>query len=92
MFIEKEANVRFAVPLAAWLRGPLKRPVEVLLGHPRFRKRGLFNPQAVQDWIDRHMAGEDHAARLWALLWLELWFRMFMDGDLGKQDSLRQID
>ena len=82
----------FAPPLATWLRGPLKRPLEVLLRHPRFDKRGLFSPEAVRGCIDSHMAGEDHAEKLWALLWLELWFRMFVDGDLGKQDSLRQID
>ena len=78
--------------MATWLRGPLRRALEVLLRHPRFDQRGLFRPEAVRACIDSHMAGEDHAERLWALLWLELWFRMFVDGDLGKQDSLRQID
>ena len=82
----------FAVPLAAWLRGPLRRSLEVLLGHARFRNRELFDPQAVQSCIDRHMAGENHAPKLWALLCLELWFRMFVDGDLSRQDSLRQIN
>jgi asparagine synthase (glutamine-hydrolysing) len=81
----------FAVPLAAWLRGPLRRPVEVFLTHPRFRKRELFDQKTVQHFVDRHMAGEDHSPKLWALLWLEMWFRMFVDGDLGKEDSLRQI-
>jgi asparagine synthase (glutamine-hydrolysing) len=81
----------FAPPLAAWLRGSLRRPVEVLLGHPRFHKRGLFSPPVVQSYIDKHMAGEDHSEKLWALLWLELWFRMFVDGDLSRQDSLRHI-
>jgi len=63
----------------------------VLLGHPRFHKRGLFSPPVVQGYIDRHMAGENHSEKLWALLWLELWFRMFVDGDLSRQDSLRRI-
>lgn len=81
----------FAVPMAAWLRGPLRKPLEVFLGHPRFVRRGYFDQAAVRSCIDRHMAGQDHAAKLWALLWLELWFRMFVDGDLGRQDSLHDI-
>jgi asparagine synthase (glutamine-hydrolysing) len=81
----------FAIPLASWLRGPLKRPLEVLLTHPRFERRGYFEKSEVRSRIARHMAGEDHAAKLWALLWLELWFRMFVDGDPGRQDSLHDI-
>jgi asparagine synthase (glutamine-hydrolysing) len=74
--------------MAAWLRGPLRRPLEVLLGHPRFVRRGYFDQAAVRSLIARHMAGEDQSSKLWAHLWLELWFRMFVDGDLGRQDSL----
>ena len=81
----------FAIPLAAWLRGPLRRPLEVLLGHPRFVGRGIFDAKVVRHVVDRHLAGEDHSSRLWALLWLELWFRMFMDGELKREDSLRDL-
>src|SRR5262245_7669271 len=79
----------FAIPLADWLRGPLRRPLEVLLGHRRFTARGIFDAGAVRVLIGRHMAGEDLSPKLWALLSLELWFRMFVDGDLSRGDSLR---
>ena len=81
----------FAIPRAAWLRGPLRRPLEVLLDHHRFAKRGIFDAAVVRRLVERHMEGEDHSSKLWALLWLELRFRMFVDGDLGRQDSLRDF-
>ena len=63
----------------------------MLLTHPRFESRGYFDRSEVRSRIARHMAGEDQSSKLWALLWLELWFWMFVDGDLGRQDSLHDI-
>jgi asparagine synthase (glutamine-hydrolysing) len=82
----------FGVPLADWLRGPLRRPLSVLLGHDRFAARGYFDRRAVGDLVERHMSGEDHSVRLWALLCLEIWFRMFVDGEIGRQDSLHDLN
>jgi asparagine synthase (glutamine-hydrolysing) len=81
----------FAVPIGEWLRGPLMRPLRVMLGHPRFQSRGLFNQGVVAGMIERHLAGEDYGAKLWALLWLELWFRMFIDRDISREDSLLEL-
>ncbi len=78
----------FEVPLTSWLRGPLRRPLDVLLSHPRCAARGYLDPAYVRRSIDRHLAGANEGPRLWALLCLELWFRMFIDGDLHRDDSL----
>ena len=43
--------------------------------------RGLLRPDYVQGLLDQHCTEErDHHTRLWALLMLELWFRMWIDG------------
>jgi asparagine synthase (glutamine-hydrolysing) len=46
----------------------------------RCRDRGLLNADAVQQLVDQHTSGQfDHAYRLWNLLCLELWQRMYLD-------------
>jgi asparagine synthase (glutamine-hydrolysing) len=44
------------------------------------QKRGIFRPDYVRRLLDEHCTGaSDHHTRLWALLMLELWFRMWID-------------
>jgi asparagine synthase (glutamine-hydrolysing) len=72
----------FPVPVGAWLRGA-HRPLldEYVLGE-RALARGLFDPAALRSVVDRHVvAGENHSERLWALVTLELWHRIFIDGE-----------
>ncbi len=59
----------FAVPVAAWFRGPLAaRLQENLLGGP-LAATGIFAPRAVAQIIAEHQRGtRDHGATLWALL------------------------
>ncbi len=67
------------VPLGAWLRRDAAAVREVLLS-PAARRRGLVQPAAVTALLDEHTAGRhDHAGRLWALLTLEGWYRLFID-------------
>ncbi|HWB51305.1 MAG TPA: asparagine synthase (glutamine-hydrolyzing) [Stellaceae bacterium] len=79
----------FGVPIDAWLRGPLKPlAYDTLLSAPA-RERGLFRPDYVEALLDEHVAGRcDHHYRLWALLMLELWFRMWIDAP-AEQTVLR---
>ncbi|GAA3455349.1 asparagine synthase (glutamine-hydrolyzing) [Dactylosporangium matsuzakiense] len=69
----------FAIPVAAWLRGPLRDPAHDLLTGPTASGRGLFDPAAVRALLERHAAGHDEAPRIWALMQLELWHRAFVD-------------
>jgi asparagine synthase (glutamine-hydrolysing) len=44
------------------------------------RERGVFRSDYVRLLLDEHCsATRDHHTRLWALLMLELWFRMWID-------------
>ncbi len=69
----------FGVPLGAWLRADITPVRDVLLSREA-RQRGLLNPAAVAQMIDEHASGKrDHGQRLWALLTLEWWHRLFID-------------
>jgi len=64
----------FAVPLADWLRGPLRGWAETLLSENRLREAGLLDVRAVRRCWDEHLAGRgSHEHRLWNVLMLEAW-------------------
>jgi asparagine synthase (glutamine-hydrolysing) len=66
----------FDVPVATWLRGPLREAVTDYLSEETVRRRGLFRPAAVGRMLDLHLRGEaDHADRLWVLMALEGWMQ-----------------
>lgn len=64
----------FGVPIADWLRGPLRPMARDLLAPDRLRRAGWFRPEAVTALLDAHEAGTaDHRKPLWTLLAFELW-------------------
>ncbi len=79
----------FGCPIDEWLRGELKPLAYDTLLAPAARERGLLRPDYVRRLLDEHCSGaRNHHTRLWALLMLELWFRMWIDGS-GEQAVLR---
>ena len=79
--IIKRRKMGFGIPIDHWFRAELKDlAYEVLLSRSA-RERGLMLPDYVQTLLDQHCGGShNHHTRLWALLMLELWFRMWIDG------------
>jgi asparagine synthase (glutamine-hydrolysing) len=71
----------FPVPIGKWLRGSERHIVgEYVLGE-RAASRGLFDKAFVQKLVQEHQSGAvDHSERLWSLVNLELWQRVFLDG------------
>lgn len=70
----------FGIPVGDWMRGDLRPLLFDVLLAPRAMARGLFRPGAVRRLVDEHLErSRDHTFRLWALLWLELWHREFLD-------------
>jgi asparagine synthase (glutamine-hydrolysing) len=64
----------FAVPLATWLRGPLRDWGEALLSEHRLRQEGFLDPGPVRSLWDRHQRGTvDSAGALWTLLMFQTW-------------------
>jgi asparagine synthase (glutamine-hydrolysing) len=64
----------FAVPLAEWLRGPLRDWAETLLGEERMRAAGLVDSGRVRTLWQEHIDGRrNHQHLLWDILMLEAW-------------------
>lgn len=63
----------FGVPVAEWLRGPLREWAEQLLSPERLRREGLLNPALVSATWKEHLAGRDRSGQLWGILMFQAW-------------------
>lgn len=76
------SKMGFPTPWRSWLDSGLLDAIERLLLDPRSLERGLFRPEAVRRLFAEHrMHHRDHSDRLWRLLNLEVWHRVFLDRD-----------
>lgn len=72
----------FPVPVGRWLREADTGLLDEFLLSPRARARGLFDPAVVTALVAAHRRGEPgHDERLWSLVNLEVWQRIFLDGE-----------
>ena len=72
----------FPVPVGRWFREAFWPIVEeFVLGH-RALQRGLFEPSFLRRLTEEHRdGGAAHGDRLWLLANLEIWQRIFLDGE-----------
>jgi asparagine synthase (glutamine-hydrolysing) len=64
----------FGIPLADWLRGPLRDWAEALLAPKRLAGECLFDPPAVERVWRQHLTGwRNHSQLLWSILMFQAW-------------------
>lgn len=69
----------FAVPVGAWLAGPLRDWTESLIDERRLRQDGIFDPAPIRRIWDEHRSGRrNHEAALWAVLMFQAWHDRWM--------------
>ena len=72
--IIKRPKKGFGVPIAKWVKGPLKELFEDLLSSDRIRREGFFNHEYVNELLQDHLSNKrDNRKQLWTLLVWELW-------------------
>jgi asparagine synthase (glutamine-hydrolysing) len=76
-WVFKRKKMGFAVPIGDWFRGELRPMLRDHLFAADSFASGHFNLQVVQRLVDEHEQNRvDHSQRLYALLMLELWWRI----------------
>lgn len=76
---ERKDKMGFPTPLTQWTKGPARDFVRDTLLSDRARQRGLYDPRAVEKALDNE---REFGRVVWGLLCLELWHRIFIDGDM----------
>jgi asparagine synthase (glutamine-hydrolysing) len=66
----------FGIPVAAWIRGPLRPVFEDLFSPASLATSGVFDPEAARALLDRHLTGGvDLRKPLWTLAAFLMWQR-----------------
>jgi asparagine synthase (glutamine-hydrolysing) len=68
----------FGIPIAAWLRGPLRDWAEALLDEARLRREGLLEPAPIREKWRQHLDGTgEWAYLLWDALMFQAWHERY---------------
>jgi asparagine synthase (glutamine-hydrolysing) len=72
--ILRRSKKGFGIPVAAWIRGPLRPLFEESLAEKALHDGGVFDPKAVRALLQKHLDGRaDLRKPLWTLLMFQLW-------------------
>ncbi|MEW6095271.1 MAG: asparagine synthase C-terminal domain-containing protein, partial [bacterium] len=89
LILYEQPKKGFPTPFAIWFRKQLKQfAYDILLGEIT-RRRGVFNMRYIKELLDRHcnlktntLYDYTRANKIFSLLTIELWFRIFIDRDM----------
>lgn len=82
----------FGFPMARWFRGELRAFISQTMEQSEVVKAGIFDGEFVNRIISEHGSGRvDHNFRIWMILNIEVWYRMFILGH-GKEVVRNWID
>jgi asparagine synthase (glutamine-hydrolysing) len=83
----------FPTPLGAWFRKEARSFLRDTLSLSAVTRRGLFNPKYVQELLDDHDCNRsDCGGLLWALIQVELWYRIFIDHDVRRTAAVTRTE
>jgi len=64
----------FGLPIAKWIKGPIKDLVQELLHPEKIKREGFFDPKIVSKLLDDHLKFKaNNAKKLWTLFIFEMW-------------------
>jgi asparagine synthase (glutamine-hydrolysing) len=79
----------FTLPFGTWMAGPLRDVMHDALSPQSVRRRGLLDPAAVADVLQRFEQGRASWVQPWVLMMLELWFRHVVEASLASASRSR---
>jgi len=72
--IRRRPKKGFGIPIAHWIRGPLKAEFAETLSAERLRKDGHFDTAQVESLLRQHWSGKvDNRKKLWTLYAFQKW-------------------
>jgi asparagine synthase (glutamine-hydrolysing) len=72
----------FGFPLALWMKNELRTVMRELFARSRFVELGVFDGDYVSALLHEHLSGKaDHNFRLWILINLEIWYRLYFENE-----------
>ena len=78
----------FGVPVARWMRGPLRPAFEEFVLRPDTLIADVIDPAEARRFLDAHDGGADHSSRLWGLLALGVWAAVTVERRWPASDPL----
>jgi len=75
----------FAMPVAGWLRGPLRDTLRARVPGGALAETGLFDTRFLATLVEQHLSGaRDHSPVLWALLMFDRFIARLQGDEVGE--------